>query len=231
MYPYFMDWTMLLLLPAIVLSFIAQAKVQSTFAKYSGVRASKGVTADAVSRMLLDSFGLQRVRIERIRGNLTDHYDPRDKVLRLSDSVSGAGSIAAIGVAAHEVGHAVQDKDGYAPLRFRNGLVPVANITSTASMPLFFIGLVMGNATLATAGIVLFSGVVLFHLVTLPVELNASARALQLLSNTGTLTPAELGGAKKVLSAAALTYIAAALMGLMQLLRMILIAGAGRRRD
>lgn len=231
MYPYFMDWTMLLLLPAIVLSFIAQAKVQSTFAKYSGVRASKGVTADAVSRMLLDSFGLQRVRIERIRGNLTDHYDPRDKVLRLSDSVSGAGSIAAIGVAAHEVGHAVQDKDGYAPLRFRNGLVPVANITSTASMPLFFIGLVMGNATLATAGIVLFSGVVLFHLVTLPVELNASARALRLLSNTGTLTPAELGGAKKVLSAAALTYIAAALMGLMQLLRMILIAGAGRRRD
>lgn len=227
MFPYF-DSTMILLIPAMLLAVAAQMKVKGAFAKYSQVYAHRGVDADAVSRMLLDNFGLQRVRIEHVRGQLTDHYDPRSKVLRLSDSVAGNSSIAAIGVAAHEVGHAVQDKEGYAPLRFRNSLVPVANIGSMAAFPLFFIGLIMSSGPLLNFGILLFAGVVVFHMVTLPVELDASRRALKLLSNTGTLNTGELSGAKAVLNAAALTYVAATVMAVMQLLRLLLIA-QGRR--
>ena len=186
------------------------------------------MSAEVVSRRLLDNFGLQNVRIERVRGNLTDHYDPRSKVLRLSDSVSGNSSIAAIGVAAHEVGHAVQDKEGYAPLRFRNSLVPVVNIGSTAAIPLFFLGILMSIPSLVNVGILLFSGVVIFHLVTLPVEFDASSRALKLLAGTGTLNQQEIAGAKKVLDAAALTYVAATLMAVMQLLSLI-IRSRGRR--
>lgn len=223
-YPMMMDPTMLLLIPALLLAAFAQIKVKSSFAKYSEVYASRGVTADSVSRMLLDSFGLQRVKVERVSGSLTDHYDPRSKVLRLSDSVSGNSSIAAIGVAAHEVGHAIQDKDGYFPLRFRNAFVPVANIGSMAAFPLFFLGLFMSMEPLLNVGILLFAGVVLFHLITLPVEFNASSRALKLLGNTGTLTTQELKGAKSVLSAAALTYIAATVVALTHLLRLVLLA-------
>ena len=227
MYP-FMDSTILLMIPALLLAFYAQMKVKSTFAKYSEVYATKGVDSSAVSRALLDRNGLQSVRIEQVAGNLTDHYDPRTKVLRLSDSVSGNKSIAAIGVAAHEVGHAIQDKEGYAPLRFRNALVPVANIGSMAAWPLFFFGLIMSMEPLLNIGILLFVGVVLFYLITLPVEFDASARALKLLSSTGTLTAQEVGGAKSVLSAAALTYIAATLTAIAQLLRLLVIAN--RRR-
>lgn len=229
MFPYFDSVGMLLLAPALLLSVFAQMKVKSAFARYSEVYASQGVSSDEVSRRLLDNFGLQRVRIERISGELTDHYDPRTKVLRLSDSVSGNSSIAAIGVAAHEVGHAIQDKEGYAPLRFRNAVVPLVNIGSTASIPLFMLGLIMSVEPLINFGIILFAGVVLFHMVTLPVEFDASSRALKLLRNTAILTQKEVAGAKSVLDAAALTYVAAALVSVMHLVRFIILANS--RRD
>lgn len=228
MYPYF-DPTFVILIPAVLLSMWAQFKVKSTFAKFSEVNARKGVTADRVSRTLLDRFGLQRVPVERVPGQLTDHYDPRGKVLRLSDAVAGNTSIAAIGVAAHEVGHAIQDMENYAFLRFRNAIVPVVNIGSTLSMPLFFIGLIMGSMNLINIGIALFCGVLIFHLVTLPVEFDASSRALKLLSETGLLASDELGGAKAVLDAAAMTYVAALVMTALQLVR--LLALRGMRRD
>ena len=228
MFPY-LDSTIILLIPAMLFSLWAQFKVKGAFSRYSEVRAASGVTADQVSRALLDRFGLDNVRVERIQGHLTDHYDPRSKVLRLSDAVSGNSSIAAIGVAAHEVGHAIQDKEGYAFLRLRNSIVPVVSIGSTMSMPLFFIGLIMGYTPLLNIGILLFCGVLGFHLVTLPVEFDASARALKLLSETGLLAGNEVGGAKAVLDAAALTYIAALVMTILQLIR--LIALRGMRRD
>ena len=228
MMPMMFDPTMILIIPALVFAFWAQSRVKSTFVTYSEIRARGGVTADSVSRTLLDRFGLQGVRVERVPGNLTDHYDPRDKVLRLSDSVGGSTSIAAIGVAAHEVGHAIQDKEGYVPLRLRNAIVPVVNICSMGAFPLFLIGLFMGAPVLINLGIILFAGVVVFHLVTLPVELDASARALKLLSGTGILMNDELGGARKVLNAAALTYVAATIMAIAQLLR-LLILSRGRR--
>ncbi|MDR1944212.1 MAG: zinc metallopeptidase [Synergistaceae bacterium] len=229
MYPMMMDSTYLLLIPALLLTVFAQMKVKSAFAMYSEVRSLKGVTAGTVSRRLLDSFGLERVKIERVPGSLTDHYDPASKVLRLSDSVGDSSSIAAIGVAAHEVGHAMQDKSGYAPLKIRNSMVPVANIGSMAAFPLFIMGLILGVLPLINLSILLFSGVVLFHLVTLPVEFDASSRALRLLSASGTLTKDEITGAKKVLDAAALTYVAAMVMALLNLARLLLIAR--RRRD
>jgi Zn-dependent membrane protease YugP len=229
MYYPMMDSTYLLLIPALLLAMFAQMKVKSAFARYSEVHSSRGVSAESVSRMLLDNFGLQRVGIERVPGELTDHYDPGSKILRLSDSVGGSSSIAAIGVAAHEVGHAMQDKEGYAPLKIRNSIVPVANIGTMAAYPLFIGGLIMGAEPLVNIGILLFAGVVAFHLITLPVEFNASSRALRLLHNTGTLTKGEIEGAKSVLDAAALTYVAATVMALMTLVRFLLIAQ--RRRD
>ena len=229
MLPFFDPMGMILLAPALLLSIFAQMKVKSSFARYSEVYASRGVSSDEVSRKLLDNFGLYNVRIERISGELTDHYDPTSKVLRLSDSVSGNSSIAAIGVAAHEVGHAIQDKEGYAPLRFRNAVVPVVNIGSTASIPLFMLGLIMSIEPLINLGILLFAGVVLFHMVTLPVEFDASSRALKLLRSTAILNQKEVEGAKSVLDAAALTYVAAALVAVMHLVRFIILANS--RRD
>lgn len=226
-YPF--DSTFLLLIPAMIFSMWAQYKVKSTFATYSEIRAQRGVSADQVCRDLLDRAGLSSVRIERIAGQLTDHYDPRDKVLRLSDSVSGNSSIAAIGVAAHECGHAIQDKEGYTFLRFRNAIVPVVNFSSMLSMPIFFIGLAMSSLNLLNIGIILFVGVLVFHLVTLPVELDASSRALKMLSDTGMLVGDEIGGAKSVLSAAALTYVAALVMTILQLVRLLALRGS--RRD
>lgn len=227
-YPFF-DPTMILLIPAILLSFWAQVKVKGAFARYSEIRAMSGFSAEEVSRRLLDRNGLSGVRIERVRGELSDHYDPGAKVLRLSDSVNASRSIAAIGVAAHEVGHAVQDKENYGFLRFRNSIVPVVNICSTASMPLFLIGLVMGSVNLLNLGIALFCGVLVFHLVTLPVEFDASARALRMLRETNILSQQEIGGAKAVLDAAALTYVAALVMTVLQLLRLIMLSRM--RRD
>ena len=226
---YGLDPTMLILIPAVLLSGWAQARVQSTFNQYSQIQARGNVTADSVARMLLTLYGMASMPINHVAGNLTDHYDPRNKTLNLSDGVYGNRSIASIGVAAHEVGHAIQHHEAYSPLIFRNSIVPVVNICSSASWPLFFIGLLMGNSLLINIGIMLFTGALVFHLVTLPVEINASSRALKLLEQTHTLSSDELTGAKKVLTAAAWTYIAAALMSLLQLVRLLVLARSRRR--
>lgn len=228
MYPFF-DPTIIILIPALLFSLWAQFKVKGAFSKYSEVRAASGMTAEQVSRRLLDANGLQNIRIEHVPGELTDHYDPRAKVLRLSDSVNASRSIAAIGVAAHEVGHAIQDKENYGFLRFRNAIAPGVQICSAASIPLFFIGLLFGSMNLLNLGILLFCGVLVFHLVTLPLEFDASSRALKLMDSTGTLSKQELGGAKSVLDAAALTYVAALVMTVLQLVR--LLALRNMRRD
>ena len=229
MFGYGLDPTMLILIPAVLLSGWAQSRVQSTFNQYSQIPARGGVTADSVARMLLTLYGMANMPINHVSGSLTDHYDPRNRTLNLSDSVYSSNSIASIGVAAHEVGHAIQHHESYSPLIFRNSIVPVVNICSSASMPLFMIGLLMANSMLVNIGIMLFTGALVFHLVTLPVEINASSRALKLLEQTHTLAPDELAGAKKVLTAAAWTYIAAALMSVLQLIRLILISRSRRR--
>jgi len=232
MYPYgyygFNDTSILILLPAIIISFFAQARIKSTFNKYSRVYSQRGYTASQVARYLLDNVGLRDVPVEMIRGNLTDHYDPRARVLRLSQTVYNSTSVAAIGVAAHEAGHAVQHDRGYLPLIIRNSLVPVANFGSNAAWFLILMAFVTGYYGLINIGIILFSAAVLFQIVTLPVEYNASRRALYMLESQGILYSEEISPAKKVLSAAALTYVAAALVSVAQLLRLILLS---RRRN
>lgn len=228
-YGYGLDPTIIIVIPALLLSMWAQSSVQSTFNKYSRVMARNNVTADSVARNLLGLYGMSNMPVNHVSGNLTDHYDPRNRTLNLSDSVYGGRSIAAIGVAAHETGHAIQHLETYSPLMFRNSIVPVVNIATTASTPLFFIGLLMSNSLLINIGIMLFTAALVFHLVTLPVEINASSRALKLLEQTNTLTPDELAGAKKVLTAAAWTYIAAAVTSALTLVRMILISRSRRR--
>ena len=228
-YGYGIDPTIIIVIPALLLSMWAQAKVKSTFAEYSRIQARGNVTADSVARNLLTLYGLGNMPINHVSGTLTDHYDPTKKTLNLSDDVYGSRSIASIGVAAHEAGHAIQHVEMYSPLILRNSIVPVVNIATSASTPLFFLGLLMANSTLVTIGIMLFTAALVFHLVTLPVEINASSRALNLLEQTHTLSPDELNGAKKVLTAAAWTYIAAALTSALTLIRMILIARSRRR--
>ncbi|MDM0954000.1 zinc metallopeptidase [Clostridium perfringens] len=223
-YPYYIDPTYLILIPAILISAWAQFKVSSTFNKYSTVRSINGYTGAQVARILLNDAGLQEVEIQQVPGRLSDHYDPRAKVLRLSSDVYGSTSVASIGVADHEVGHAIQDKESYSALVFRNAIVPVVNFSSSLSWILFFIGILLSYSTLVTIGIILFSVVVLFQLVTLPVEFNASSRALKLLEARGILYDKEVEGARKVLSAAALTYVAATLMAVLQLVRLIAIS-------
>jgi uncharacterized protein len=222
---FFWDWTMILLVPALLLGVYAQIRVSSTFNRFAQVPAASGLTGAEGARRILDANGLQGVSIEMVSGRLSDHYDPRGKVLRLSQDVGGRNSLASLGVAAHEVGHALQDAAGYAPMKIRSTLVPAANIGSNLGFILFFIGLVMGrNPVMMNIGIVFFSVAVLFTVVTLPVELNASRRAMTALANTGILVGAEADGAKKVLNAAALTYVAAALMAILNLVRLILIS-------
>jgi Zn-dependent membrane protease YugP len=229
MFPYFFEPTMFLLIPVLILAGWAQLRVKTTFNQYSRVAARRGQTADQVARVLLDRFGLTSVPVKRVGGSLTDHYDPRDKTLSLSDSVYGSSSIAAIGVAAHEVGHAIQDSDGYAPLGIRNNIVPVVNLGSSLAMPLFFIGFLFQGPTLMNIGIFLFLGVVGFHLITLPVEFNASSRAVAILGQTGTLGSDELRGVGKVLNAASWTYIAATLMAILQLVRLLALKSSRER--
>ena len=219
------DWTLILLLPAFALSLYAQIKVKSTFARYSKVPSGRGLTGAAGARRLLDAGGLSHVPIELTQGQLSDHYDPRGKVLRLSADVANRDSLAALGVAAHEVGHALQDADSYAPMRARSLLVRPASLGSNLGIILFIVGLFIGrNPMLMNLGILLFSAAVLFTLVTLPVEFNASRRALALLTSQGILVSTEVDGARKVLSAAGLTYVAAALMAIAQLARLVLIS-------
>lgn len=222
---------LVLVVPAILLGLWAQARVQSTYARYSRVRAVRGITADQVARRILDANGLRDVSIQRIAGSLTDHYDPRERVVRLSETVYGSPSIAAIGVAAHEVGHAVQHATGYAPLKLRTAIVSVTNIGSTLSMPLILIGILLNSSRLALVGVALFGLVAVFQLVTLPVEFNASSRALATLDGMDILGREELGGARQVLTAAALTYVAALIQSLAQLLRLMILVGGRRRND
>ncbi len=233
---YYYDWTyIVILLPAIILALAAQGKVSSTFNKYSRVPSRVGMTGAEAARRIMELNGIYDVSIERVSGNLTDHYDPSKKVLRLSDSVYSSSSIAAIGVAAHESGHAIQHARGYAPLSLRTLLVPAANIGSRLAMPLILLGIIfsfssMMGTSLITLGIILFGLSVVFTIVTLPVEFNASRRAIECLGESRILYDDELAGAKKVLSAAAMTYVASTAVALANFLRLIIIFG-GRRRD
>lgn len=226
---YYYDPTYFLLIPGLLLALFAQFRVSSAFNKWKQVRSRTGLTGAGIARMILDANGAKDVRIERVNGSLTDHYDPENGALRLSDEVYASGSVAALGVAAHEAGHAIQDAQDYAPMRIRATLVPVANIGSMAAVPLFMLGLVFSWEPLLKIGILCFSLAVLFYVVTLPVEFNASSRAVAVLSS-GYLPDDEVAGVKAVLSAAALTYVAAALQALLQLLRLVLLANS-RRRD
>ena len=228
-----MDPTYVLVLIGVVLSLLASARVKSTFAKYERIRNSAGLTGRDAAERILRGAGIYDVRIERVSGSLTDHYDPRNKVLRLSDSTYHSMSVSAVGVAAHECGHAIQHAVNYAPIRWRGALVPVANLGSNIAWPLIVIGLFItgdSSSLLINLGIIAFSFAVLFHLVTLPVEFNASNRAIRILGSNGMMSKEEVGAVKKVLGAAALTYVASAATAILQLLR-ILILTAGRRDD
>ena len=229
MFPFFFDPTYILLIPAIILALY----VQTTFSKYSRVPARSGMTGAEVARELLRSRQIYDVTVEPINGRLSDYYDPRSRILRLSPEVYGSSSLAALGVAAHEVGHAFQHATEYVPLKFRNAIVPVANIGSTLAFPLLLLGIILGNPNLALIGVIAFSLAVLFQLITLPVEYNASGRAIEALEVGGFLERDEVGSTRKVLNAAALTYVAATVMAVMQLLRLLLLSGVlgGRRRD
>ena len=223
------DPTYILVIIGVIISLWASAKVKTTYSKYSRVRSMSGLTGAQAAERILHSAGLYDVRIEHISGDLTDHYDPKNRVLRLSDTVYGSASVAAVGVAAHECGHAVQDQKDYAPLRIRNSLVPVANFGTMAAWPIIIIGLIFGSSHfLVNLGILLFSAAVLFQIVTLPVEFNASRRAVRVLETSGMLNPDEIGAVKKVLGAAALSYVASAASMILQLLRLMIIGG---RRD
>lgn len=237
-YYYGFDWTYLVLvLPCIILSLWASSSVNSTFKKYSKVMSIRHITGADAAQRVLSANGVTGVRIERVSGNLTDHYDPRTNVIRLSDSVYSSTSVAAIGVACHEAGHAVQYARNYGPIKLRAAIIPLTNIGSKLAMPLILIGILLGflgnfSYFLVDLGIAAFGLSLVFQLITLPVEFNASRRAIATIENTGILTNEEQQGAKKTLKAAAMTYVAATAVALAQLLRLIvLFGGRGRRRD
>ena len=221
----------ILVLPAMFFAMWAQFNVQSTFNKYSRVPSERGMTGRDAARMILDRNGLYDVRIEQVSGNLTDHYDPIANVIRLSASTYNAQSAAAVGVAAHEAGHAVQHAEGYAPIKMREAIIPITQLGSKLAMPLVIAGIIFGFYPLAYAGIILFGAVTLFQLVTLPVEFNASARATEALEASGSLSGDGLVASKKVLRAAALTYVAALFVSLASLLRLLVIVSGRTRRD
>lgn len=232
LYPFYFDSTYILIIIGAILCLLASAKVRSTYSRYQRVRSASGLTGREAAQRILYYSGIHDVRVEHVAGNLTDHYDPRSKVLRLSDATYGSPSVAAVGVAAHECGHAIQHARGYAPLSFRSALVPLANFGSTIAWPLIILGFLFNNQSsqlLINIGILAFSLAVLFQIVTLPVEFNASGRALRILSETGMLQTEELSMTRKVLSAAALTYVASAAAAILQLLRLILLTN--RRED
>lgn len=232
MFYYYYDWTYLLVLIGVVICMAASGRVNSVFSRYSRVRSHSGMTGKEAAERILRRNGIYDVQVIHIPGNLTDHYNPGKKTLGLSDTVYNSSSVAAIGVAAHECGHAVQHAAGYAPLSIRGALVPVANFGSALSWPLILIGLLMNSqmsGLLINLGILLFSAAVLFQFVTLPVEFNASSRAVRVLESSGMLYPEEVGDVKKVLRAAALTYVAGAASMILQFLRLIIIGG--RRRN
>lgn len=230
---YYYDPTYSLVLIGLLFCLVASARVRSTYAKYGRVRSHSGLTGREAAERILRSAGIYDVRIEHVSGNLTDHFDPKNRVLRLSDATYQSASVAAVGLAAHECGHAIQHSRGYAPLKLRSAIVPVANFGSAIAWPLILLGLLFNSRSsylLIQIGILAFSFAVLFQLVTLPVEFNASRRAVQILGESGMLLPDELSMTKKVLRAAALTYVAGAASAILQLLRIILLTG-GRRRE
>ena len=228
---FYYDWTILLVIPAFIFSLWAQYSVQSTYKKYSQTPARCGMTGYDAARKILDDNGLRNIRIEHISGELTDHYDPKARVIRLSDAVHDSKSAAAIGVAAHEAGHAVQYAQEYFPMKLRALIIPATKIGSFLAIPLFVIGLIMASDGLMLAGIVLYCAIAFFQLVTLPVEFNASKRAMECLAGYRYMTDEDLTAARKVLTAAAMTYVAALATTLTTLLRLLLLAGGGRRRD
>jgi uncharacterized protein len=229
---YYYDWTYLLVVLAGIITLIAQARVKGTFQKYSRIRSRSGLTGVDTARKMLQYAGIFDVKIERVSGQLSDHYDSTKKVLRLSESTYDSDSVAAIGVAAHECGHAIQHFENYTPLNIRRILVPAANIGSYLGVPIIILGFLLDwNQTLIQIGIVVFSMAVLFQLVTLPVEFNASRRAVKLVEQYGILAQDEVPACKKVLSAAALTYVAAAAASVLQLIRFVVLSGGNRRRD
>ncbi|HVN71334.1 MAG TPA: zinc metallopeptidase, partial [Desulfomonilia bacterium] len=221
----------IMIVPAFLLSVYAQLRVRSSYSRYSKIPTSRSITGAQAARRILDAEGIRDVTIEPATGFLSDHYDPRSKVLRLSESVYSGDSLASVGIAAHEAGHAIQHAQGYAPLQLRNAIVPISSLGSNLAWPLLLIGFLFMAKSLVMAGIVLFSLAVLFQIITLPVEFNASSRARDTLVATGILTDVEVAGAGKVLSAAALTYVAAAATAIVQLLYFLLRAGLLGRRD
>ncbi len=227
--PFFYDWTILIMIPGMLLGLVVQFVLQSTYKKYAKVVSSTGLTGYGAARKILDEAGLFNVPIECIHGELTDHFDPRSNVLRLSQGVYNSSSVAAIGVAAHECGHAIQYSEKYAPMKLRGALVRVTNFSSSASVWMVLLGLLLGVPQIAWVGLILFLTVVFFQLVTLPVEFNASRRAVKILD--GVMVTEELNGVKKVLSAAAMTYVASFITALLQVFRLLLIIGGGRRRE
>ncbi len=226
-YFYWYDSTYVLVIIAFLLSLFASFGVKATFSKYAKVTNHSGLTGSMAARKILDMNGLYHIKVERVSGDLTDHYDPKADVIRLSESVFDSASVAAVGVAAHEAGHAVQHAKNYAPIKVRNALVPIVNISTSLSMPLFVIGLILSMTGLALLGVILFSTALLFQIVTLPVEFDASRRAIKILSSGNLMYEDEVRGARKVLSAAAMTYVAGAAATALQLLRLLLIL----RRD
>lgn len=228
-FPYYMDVGLIFVLIAAVFAMIASAGVNSTFKKYSQVASRAGLTGAESARRVLEANGVQGVTVERVSGNLTDHFDPRTNTIRLSESVYDACTVAAVGVAAHEAGHAVQYAVGYAPIKLRTAIIPITNIGSNLAMPLVLIGLLLSAPTLAYIGIAAFSLSTIFQLITLPVEFNASSRAIQTMENTG-MGEAEINGSKKVLRAAAMTYVAALAVSLANLLRLFLLVNRNNRR-
>ena len=227
---YYFDYSIIVLIPAMIFALWASANVNSTYKKYSKSTTQSRMTGYDAARRILDANGLTNVNIERIAGELTDHFDPRTNVLRLSAAVYSGNSISSVGIAAHEAGHAVQFARGYVPMKVRSAIIPVTNFGSTLAFPIFLIGILFANYALATAGILLFSLTALFQAVTLPVEFNASRRAMQALDGCNVLTSSELKGARKGLGAAALTYVAAFVNAVLQLLRLVSIVNGGRGR-
>ncbi|MEE0411014.1 MAG: zinc metallopeptidase [Clostridia bacterium] len=229
-YYFYYDPTYMLVIIGLIITLIASANVNGTFRKYDKISSRRGITAAQAARRILDANGLQDIRIERVSGKLTDHFSPKERIIRLSDATYDSTSIAALGVAAHECGHAVQHQVGYAPIKLRNGMVPFVNICSHLAIPIILLGLFI-SAELAMFGVILYCAVFAFQVVTLPTETNASARAINTLYNMGILDEDELKGTKKVLNAAAMTYFASAAATALQVLRLFLLVSGNRRRD
>jgi Zn-dependent membrane protease YugP len=224
------DWSLLIVLPALIFTIWAQMSVQSAYHKYSQIRNAYGMTGADAARRILNDNGLHHIKIEMIRGEMTDHYDPRAGVIRLSEGVFNNASVAAVGIAAHEAGHAVQHATAYGALKLRNAIIPVCRFGSMAAMPLFIIGLFVASDALMTVGILAYAAVTLFQLITLPVEFNASRRAMQAIEGWGYMSQEEASGSRRVLRAAAMTYVAALASSLLTLLRLLLLFSGNRNR-